>query len=284
MAQAERTNRLRNLGLLALLGIIIIAGLAYWFVFRDTSAASVDSDEAAAARQEAIESAASDNSDSSDGATDTNADAPSSDEGQPDAAASVGSPVDGTWTVDTTIGTFDDACLEVACSSTFVGFRINEELAGFGAKTVVGRTPGVTGSIEVSGTQIVAADFTADMTQLITDNASRTDALRGRSGGLETDTFPEARFVLTQPIELGQTPVEGAEVTATAVGDLTVHGVTNQVSIPLTAELQAGLVVIFGTLPDMVLADYDIPKPEAVVVLGVEDVAAMELQLFLSRG
>ena len=62
-----------------------------------------------------------------------------------------------------------------------------------------------------------------------------------------------------------------------------VRGVTQRVTIPLTAELQAGLVVVFGTLEDMALADYGIPKPQAVVVLSVEEVAAMELQLFFSR-
>ena len=45
---------------------------------------------------------------------------------------------DGTWTVDTTIGSFSDF------SSSFVGYRVDETLASNKANTAVGRTPQVT--------------------------------------------------------------------------------------------------------------------------------------------
>ncbi|MEM7096571.1 MAG: YceI family protein [Actinomycetota bacterium] len=288
-------NRLRNLGILIAVGILIIGFLTYWFVFRDTSAASVDSTEAAEARQEALAEAAADAPAEPESAA-TGDDAPAasddtagssttagSEAAQPDSAASVGSIADGLWAVDTSIGTFDEACLDVVCSAGFVGFRINEELVGFGAKTVVGRTPVVTGTMQIAGTQITSVDIVADMTEIITDDTGRTSALKSAAGGLETNTFPEARFVLAEPIELGELPVEGAAVTADAVGDLTVHGVTNRVTVPLTAELQAGIIVVFGSLVDMELSDYDIPKPTSVVVLSVEEIATMELQLFFRR-
>lgn len=269
MAQNAGGNRLRTLGIVGVLGLIAIGVLIWFVLFRDTAPASVDSVEAAEAREEAIAEAAAPDADIA--------------SAQPDSAASVGSPADGVWTVDTTIGVFDDDCLEVACSSTFVGFRIKEELVSFGAKTVVGRTPGVTGSITVDGAQITEATFVADMSAIITDDTGRTSALKSAAGGLETATFPEATFVLAEPIDLGEPPVEGASVQANAVGDLTVHGTTQRVTIPLTAELQAGLVVIFGSLVDMQLSDYGIPKPTSVVVLSVEEVATMELQIFLSQ-
>ena len=137
--------------------------------------------------------------------------------------------------------------------------------------------------MELVGTQVIGAEFVVNMTTLITDNDSRTGALRGPNGGLETQTFPEARFELTQPIELGSVPAEGASVQVQAVGNLTVHGVTNEVTIPLTAEVQAGVISVFGNLEGMLLADYDIPKPRAAVVVSVEDNATMELQLFFRR-
>lgn len=248
MAQSEnasKSNRLKLIGGIGLVGLLIAGFAIYWFLFRDDSAASVDSVAGAEARQEALDAraaeiAAEDGEEPSieidSGADDEGSDT-EVDVGQPDSAASVGSETDGVWTVDTSLGTFDEACLTDACSATFVGFRINEELASFGAKTVVGRTPDITGSIELVGTQVAAASFTVDMTTLVTDNETRTGALRTASGGLETDTFPDAIFVLTQPVELGQVPAEGASVEVDAVGELTVHGVTRQVTIPLTAEL-----------------------------------------------
>src|SRR5687768_17358227 len=44
---------------------------------------------------------------------------------------------DGVWSVDIEQGDFADF------TSTFVGYRVEEELAGIGANTAVGRTPAV---------------------------------------------------------------------------------------------------------------------------------------------
>ncbi len=283
-------KRKKLIGGIVVAGLVVAALAIYFLFFRDSAPASVDSIAAAEARQEAIaESVADDTAEGTEEGTASEVE-PTVDEGeteldsgQPDSNASVGAATDGVWIVDTSIGTFDDTCLSEVCSSTFAGFRINEELASIGAKTVVGRTPGVSGALELSGTQVIGAEFVVDMTTLTTDNNNRTNAIRGTNGGLETNAFPQAKFELTQPIELGEVPAEGASIDVQAIGNLTVHGVTNEVTIPLTAELQAGLIIIFGNLEGMLLADYDIPKPSAVAVVSVEDNAIMELQLFLSR-
>ena len=272
---------------------MVVLGAGYSLFFRDSAPVAVDSVEAAEARQEAITTAAAgrdddvqaDDADDDGDAEYTDEDESSTalDTGQPDSNASVGSETDGLWTVDTSIGTFDATCLTDVCGSSFAGFRINEELANFGAKTVVGRTPGVSGSMELVESQVIGAEFIVDMSGLITDNNSRTGALRGENGGINTDAFPEARFELTQPIDLGSVPAEGASIEVQAVGNLTLHGVTNEVTIPLTAEVQAGVIIVFGNLEGILLADYDIPKPTAAVVVSVEDNAILELQLFFSR-
>ena len=57
------------------------------------------------------------------------------------------------------------------------------------------------------------------------------DGQLGRQG-VQTDQFPTATFVLTAPIDLGTIPAEGTPVDVTAVGDLTLHGVTKSVSDP----------------------------------------------------
>ncbi len=72
----------------------------------------------------------------------------------PDASGEIA----GTWTLDTSIGSFDDF------SGSFVGYRVQEELAGIGGQTAVGRTPDVTGSLTIEGTTLSAAQVTADLT------------------------------------------------------------------------------------------------------------------------
>jgi polyisoprenoid-binding protein YceI len=135
--------------------------------------------------------------------------------------------------------------------------------------------------MRVEGTTIIAAEFTADLTTLQSDEANR-DRQLGRQA-LETGQFPTATFVLTQPVDLGSVPAEGEAVDVVVTGDLTLHGVTKSVEVPLKAQLQGGIVTVVGSLP-ILFADYGIEKPSAFVVLSVEDNGIMEFQLQLTPG
>lgn len=182
--------------------------------------------------------------------------------------------LDGTWTVDGSVGSFDDF------SGSFVGYRVQEELVGVGAATAVGRTPEVTGSLTLSGTTVTEASFEADLTTLQSDSGMR-DGQLGRQG-LETDTYPTATFVLAQPTELGSAPAEGEAIWATAAGDLTLHGVTQRVEIPVEARLADGVVTVVGTLP-IAFGDYGMTAPESMRVLSIDENGTMEFQLHFTR-
>jgi polyisoprenoid-binding protein YceI len=193
----------------------------------------------------------------------------------PGASAAAGDGIEGTWTVDASVGSFDDF------SGSFVGYRVKETLASIGATEAVGRTPDVTGSVTIEGTAITAAEFTADLTTLRSDSDRRDGQLRRQA--LETDRFPTAAFRLTSPADLGSMPAEGATLDVTVTGELTLHGVTKPVQIPLQARLAGGAVTIAGSLP-IAFADYSITPPSAGIVLSVEDRGVLELQLQLARG
>ena len=271
---AERRKKLMIGGGVAVVALAVLGFLVYWFVFRDDAPAAVDSTEAAEARQEALAEAQAEEPEAEEPAAEVVV--------EEEPAAEADGDISGVWNVDTSIGTFDELCLTEVCDATFVGFRIDEELASIGAKTVVGRTPGVSGTMTIDGTTITGTDILVDMTGLITDDGARNNAIRNQA--IETASFPEASFVLTQPIELGSVPGPGEQVQVEATGDLTIHGVTRTETIPLTAELAGDIIVVFGQLGPILLADYDISEPRAAVVLSVEDNAIMELQLFLRRG
>jgi polyisoprenoid-binding protein YceI len=180
----------------------------------------------------------------------------------------------GTWAVDPTVGTFTDF------TSSFAGYRVQEELVGIGAKTAVGRTPDVTGTLEFDGTTLGAADLTVDTTTLQSDEDRRDNAIRGQA--LETDSFPTATFVLTEPIDVGTIPADGETVAIEATGELTLHGVTKPITFPLEAALRDAVIVVTGSL-DVQFADYDIDRPTSGAVLSVEDHGVIELQLFFAR-
>ena len=180
--------------------------------------------------------------------------------------------VSGTWSVDTTIGEFgiDEA------SGTFVGFRVKEVLGqGIGSATAVGRTPLVSGSAEIDGTTLVGAEIVADLTGLRTDRPMRDSRVQD---ALNTGAHPEATFVLSGPVDLG----EGRQVQVPAPGSLTINGVTNTVTVDLAAELVGRILAVVGTI-DVVFSDYDVEAPTAPVVVSVEDHGIVEVQLFLTR-
>jgi polyisoprenoid-binding protein YceI len=195
----------------------------------------------------------------------------------PSAAAGTIGPagLDGTWTIDTTIGSFSDF------SSSFVGYRVNETLAENKANTAVGRTPQVSGSLALAGTRITSVEVTADLTGLKSDDDRRDGRVQEQA--LETSQFPQATFKLTTPIELGTVPTDGATFTATATGELTLHGVTRPVTFPIEARLTGDVVTVTGSV-DIVFADYGIERPTSFFVLSIEDHGIMEFQLHFRHG
>ena len=194
----------------------------------------------------------------------------------PTSVSSSGAPngADGTWTIDATSGSLADG------SSTYAGYRVEEELSGFGANTAVGRTRDVSGSMTIDGTSITALDVTVDMTTLQSDRPQRDDQLRQR--GLETDRFPTATFSLTQPIDVGERPNDGQAIDLTAVGDLTLHGVTKQVSVPIQAAITGDRIQAVASV-DVALADYDIEKPTGFLIVSIADTGTIELHLLFAK-
>ncbi len=183
--------------------------------------------------------------------------------------------LDGTWTIDTTIGSFSDF------SSSFVGYRVNETFTGNRANTAVGRTPTVSGSLTLDGTSITAVDVTADLTDLKSDDDRRDGRLREQA--IQTGQFPTATFHLTTPIDLASTPADGSTFTANATGELTLHGVTKTVTLPIEARLSGDVVMVTGSL-NIAFAEYGIEQPTSFLVLSIEDHGVMELQLHFRHG
>jgi polyisoprenoid-binding protein YceI len=182
--------------------------------------------------------------------------------------------VDGTWNVDTSLGSIADF------TDSFVGYRVQEELANIGGNTAVGRTPDVSGTLTIAGTKVTAATIEANLTSLKSDDDRRDGQLSRQ--GLETSSFPTATFTLTTPIDLGTIPADGTEISASAVGQLTLHGQTKDVQIPLKAKLSGSTIVVTGSL-DIAFADYGISKPNSFAVLSIADTGTLELQLLFTK-
>jgi polyisoprenoid-binding protein YceI len=166
-------------------------------------------------------------------------------------------------------------------TNSFVGYRVTEQLVG-GAidQTATGRTSDITGSFTITGTTVQDVTVTADLRTLTSDREQRDNAIKDR--GLESNRFPEAKFVLTEPIERPTAPAVGETVTATARGDFTLHGVTKRVEIPLEGRWDGRDVQVVGRL-HIVFSDYGITAPTSPVVASIDDEGEMEFQIFFRK-
>ncbi|MEX1009494.1 MAG: YceI family protein [Acidimicrobiia bacterium] len=166
-------------------------------------------------------------------------------------------------------------------SQNFVGYRVTEKLvANVVESTATGRTDNVTGTLTIKGTRVSDVTVTADLRDLTSDQSFRDGRLH--SSGIESDRFPQAKFVLTEPITLPKVPAAGETIKVDATGDFTLHGVTKQVTIPIEARWDGTDVQIVGNLP-IVFGDYNITAPTAPPVASVDDHGEMEFQLFFKE-
>jgi polyisoprenoid-binding protein YceI len=172
-------------------------------------------------------------------------------------------------------GGFDGTWALVAGDS-FVGYRVREQLAFLPAPNdATGRSSAVEGTMEIDGLEILTTSVTADLTQLESDESRRDDAIR--TNGLESSSFPTATFELTEPIAFDEQPAEGEVVTVDATGNLTLHGVTREVTFPLEGRWEGGQIAVVGSL-EVAFSDYDITPP-SIGPATVEDHGTIELQL-----
>ena len=99
---------------------------------------------------------------------------------------------------------------------------------------ITGVSTGLDGTIELDPSNVVKtikAELSVDITTLKTGIDMRDSHLRSESW-LDAEKYPRVTFVL-KSLKNAKT-VGGISVTAMAIGDLTLHGVTREVKVPVT--------------------------------------------------
>jgi len=177
----------------------------------------------------------------------------------------------GTWTV---------------AAGSVAGYRVREKLAGLPAQSdAVGRTEDVTGQVTIveSGGvhSVTAATLQVDLTRLTSDDGRRDRRLREL--GIETNRFPTTRFTLTRPVAIPAEGLTGATVDVTLTGDLDLHGVTKNVTIPSRARVAGDEIEVLGSLT-FPFSDFAIEPPNIAGFVTVEDEGTLEFLVSLARG
>jgi len=150
-------------------------------------------------------------------------------------------------------------------SGSTAGYRVEEQLFGQ-HNTAAARTEQVTGTITIDGTTVEAAAMSVDMASIASvgnkiDGAiadRRDDQFRGRI--MNTDQYPTATFELTKPIDLAPVPKDGVQKPYSATGELTLHGTTKTVTIPITAKRLGNVIAIQG-ITGITFSEYGIDNP-----------------------
>lgn len=153
-----------------------------------------------------------------------------------------------------------------------------EELASIGANEVVGTTNAIIGSIlfDEEGNPLPCSNFAVDMRTLVTDENRRDNFLRTNT--LESDAYPFAIFIVSAVEGLEGPIADGDTVTATLVGDLTLHGVTKTVS--WDAEITRDGDTITGVASHaFLIEDYDMEKPIVGPVVSIEDEVTLNIEV-----
>ncbi len=181
-----------------------------------------------------------------------------------------GGTLDGTWTL-----TPNDR------HGSFVQYRVQEQLGGdLVESTATGRTGEVEGRMTIAGGSVTGATVSANLAALESDRDRRDAALKDK--GLQTDQFPQARFVLSSPIRLPAQATPGRVVRVAARGAFTLHGITRTVTMPLQTRWDGTTVQVVGELP-ITFAEYGITPPDIAGFVTVEGKGTMELKLFFAK-
>lgn len=242
--ESDPPRRRRRLAVLAALGVVAVA-VAYFGFFGD------DAPERLALSDQ----------------TDTTAPGPTAAGTSPGLTAAE---VAGTWR---------------AATGSTAGYRVREKLVALPAKSdAVGRSPAVTGSVKVdrTGTSLVATDatFEVDLTRLVSDDSRRDNRIK--TDGLQINQFPKATFASTKPIALPAETASGQAVKASAEGNLTLHGVTKAVTIPLDIRVAGGKGELVGSL-SFPMSDFNVTPPSIGGFVTVDPDATMEFKLVLEK-
>ena len=173
-------------------------------------------------------------------------------------------------------------------TGSIAGYRVKELFAGQSSKhEAVARTSTVSGTLTVSGDSsgYKVSDVTinvglADLQskdQVAGRDVSQRDGIVSRQ--LNVQRFPTATFtVASASVPAG---VTSGPVDVTAAGQLTIHGVTKDITVNAKAQVVGNKVEIAGSIA-INMTDYGVSPPQAPFVT-VDTALTIEFDVFMTK-
>jgi polyisoprenoid-binding protein YceI len=171
-------------------------------------------------------------------------------------------------------------------TGTRARYKVQEQLAGVNFPSeAVGTTEAVTGTIIVNPDGSIDASrskLTVDLKTLTSDQRMRDGFIQGRT--LETEKFPTLEFVpkravgLTAPLPSGMQAQAGFQL----VGDMTLHGVTKEVTWNVVSTFGNDMVAGRATT-SFPFSQFNLTKPSLARLLNVDDKIELEVEFRCTR-
>jgi polyisoprenoid-binding protein YceI len=166
-------------------------------------------------------------------------------------------------------------------------YRAQEQLAGINFfSDASGTTELITGTLVLGPDGSISTSqskLTVDLRGLKSDQDMRDEFIKGRAV-LDTDKFPLAEFVPRRTVGLTWRPPASPPDQAgfQLVGDMTIHGVTSEVTWTVIATFGRNQVA-GRARTDFTFAKFGIPKPQIARILSVADNINLEIEFRCKR-
>jgi len=168
---------------------------------------------------------------------------------------------------------------------TQAGYKAHEQLANRNLPSdALGTTSNVTGTLAIRKDGTIVTDqsqFVLDMATLHSDSSMRDGYVRGNV--LQTSKYPKAVFVPSAAQGLPSPLPTSGDVTFKLSGNLTVHGVTKQVTWDAQGKI-AGSDLTGTATTAVVFEDFGMSPPRTMMVLSVEDNLVLTITFHLRAG
>jgi polyisoprenoid-binding protein YceI len=170
-------------------------------------------------------------------------------------------------------------------SGSQAGYRVREKLAFLPAlDDAVGRTPKITGGATLADASgnvtVTAASFVINVYSLKSNEYLRDEHIH--TIGIQSATYPNASFKLTRPLRLTRSALSGGVVDVKVTGEVTMHGTTKLLTIPVEMTLSSSKIQAVGsyTFPWRL---FNMQAPSVGGFVSVESTATMEFKLELAH-
>jgi polyisoprenoid-binding protein YceI len=147
-------------------------------------------------------------------------------------------------------------------AGSVAGFRVKQTVLGI-SNYIGGQTSAVTGTIVLSGDQVISATLHVQLTAIRVSGKTQPQL----STSLGTSRHPVATFTLSAPVTLSRTFAAGGTTTVRATGHLAMNGITRLATVMLSARRDGTMLQAAGAIP-VSFARWAIEQPAGFGFLG----------------